>query len=34
MFASELEDAGRAGFKVTDRPKISGSHAALLKKSE
>ena len=31
MFASELQDAGRAGFKVTDRPKISGSHAAVLK---
>jgi ubiquinone/menaquinone biosynthesis C-methylase UbiE len=34
MFGSELEDAGHAGFTPVSRPKIRGSHAAVLKKSE
>jgi ubiquinone/menaquinone biosynthesis C-methylase UbiE len=32
VFASELEDAARAGFALVNRPKIGGSHAAVLKR--
>jgi len=33
MFDSELQAASAAGFKLVDRPAISHSHAALLKKN-
>jgi ubiquinone/menaquinone biosynthesis C-methylase UbiE len=34
VFASELEDAARVGFALVNRPKIGGSHAAVLKRTE